>query len=120
MSAEQNKTIVKRYIQAFSEHKPEWIDDLLHEDYSIRGSSESPWETVLQGKEAVRQAIDQTFKDDPTWHIVIDDIIAEGDKVAVRETWVSHGQPTDSVMVFYRLVDGKIIDDFFCATPLKK
>jgi ketosteroid isomerase-like protein len=120
MSTEQNKTIVKQYNQAWSENKPEWVDELLHEDYSIRAGTDRPWAIIGQGKEFVKQAIENTHKEDPTWEVVIDDIIAEGDKVAIRATWQSHGQPTTCAMVFYRLMDGKIIDDLVCPADLKK
>ena len=118
MTLEENKSIVRRYNQAWSEHKLEWIDELLHKNYSIWSSDKTPWELVMQGKEAAKKAIDQNYKEDPTWKVVIEDIVAESDKVAIRVTWYSNDKPTLCGMVFYRLVDGKIIDDWFAGARL--
>lgn len=89
------------------------------ENFSIWESPKSACGLILEGKAAVKQHIAQTFREDPTWKLAIEDIIAEGDRVAIRATWQSQGKPTQNVMVFYRLMEGKIIDDFYCDTPLE-
>ena len=47
-------------------------------------------------------------------------MIAEGDKVALRIIFYDGDKPTHNAMVFYRLRDGKIVDDWFCETELDK
>lgn len=116
MSTEANKDVVRRW------NSPDelWAMELLAEDYANRSGTKAPWATIIQGLGEAKARFEQALREDPTFQVVIEDIIAEGDKVAVRMTWYEEGKPSGNAMAFYRLSDGKIVDDWCCCTPLEK
>jgi predicted SnoaL-like aldol condensation-catalyzing enzyme len=52
------------------------------------------------------------------WQVVIEDLIGEGDLVAVRGCFTSKGKPTANFIAVYRFSDGKIMDDWYCSRQL--
>ena len=50
----------------------------------------------------------------------IHDIVAEGDWVAVRATWVGEDGPGYNQMQFYRIADGKIIEAWSCGSVIER
>ena len=91
------------------------LDDLVATDYFDHTNQ-------LRGLEDVKQLAAMMFKAFPDFHVTIDDIIAEGDKVWVRETeTMTHkGEyrglaPTGKKMTFacvdiFRIADGKVAE----------
>jgi hypothetical protein len=68
----------------------------------------------LRGREDVRQFYNRVFKDFAVWHRIIEDIIAEGDKVWVRfkvtgTTLLGKKIELTTVGIFH-LVNGKFVD----------
>lgn len=116
MSIEENKDIARRW----NTGDEMWDLQLVAEDYVNRSGTQAPWATIIQGREEAKAAIRQVLQADPTFRVSIDDMIAEGDRVAVRLTFHSGGKPTANAMAFYRLSDGKIVDDWYCHTNLQE
>ncbi|MHC4621705.1 MAG: ester cyclase [Planctomycetota bacterium] len=125
MSVEENKAVAKRWNEEIiNERKFEALGEVLAEDYVNYNPSDSSWSPDMQGlermKEAAKEALEGGwFAEHPTWRIFVDDIIGEGDKVAARLTAYEEGKAVRHTIVFYRLSDGKIVDDWYCNTQIQ-
>lgn len=125
MSLEENKAIVRRFIEELNKRNIAIMDelvapDMVHPTLQVRGpESYKQFETAL-------------WKAFPDWHETILDMVAEGDKVwlfgevtaAHKGEWLSflpyinkkvRVAPTGKKIKFtyvgmYRIVDGKIVD----------
>jgi len=125
MSSEENKAIVRRFIEELNNRNLSIMDELMapsmvHHTIPIRGPEEyKQFETAL-------------WKAFPDWHETIQDMVAEGDQVWCLEEitathtgeWLSflpqinkkvRVAPTGKKITFtmigiYRIVDGKIVD----------
>ena len=110
MSLEENKAIVRRFIEAYNKRNLDLIDDFVAPDYVDH--------TNKVGREGLKQLFNMGLKAFPDWHETIEDIIAEGDKVWVRLAYTgTHkgefmglaptGKKVKSEMVdIYRIVNG--------------
>ena len=80
MSLEENKAIVRRWIESYNKQnlasKEAAVDEFLAPDYIDHIHHGGP--------EGVKQVFNMAFKGMPDWHETIEDIIAEGDKVWLR------------------------------------
>ena len=77
MSLEKNKAIIRSLIEAFNKQNPALLDELITPDYVDLTSQ-------LRGREGFKQDEAKFLKGFPDFHITIEDIIAERDKVWVR------------------------------------
>jgi steroid delta-isomerase-like uncharacterized protein len=118
-SPEENKQIVRRFMEAYNNRELEIFDELVAEDYIDHVFEE-------QGREYLRQLFTMAFEAFPDWYESIEDIIAEGDRVWVRvKATGTHtgewnlfgavlpptGKPTSIMMVFiWRIEDGKLTE----------
>ena len=114
MSLEENKTIVRRFIEAYNKRNLDVFDELLAPDYFDHTSQVGP--------EGLKQLMTMAFKAFPDFHETIEDIIAEGDKVWVRITFTgTHtdewmgiaptGKKITTEMVdIFRLFNGKLVE----------
>ena len=114
MSLEENKAIVRRFIEAYNKRNLDLFDDLLAPDYFDHTSQVGP--------EGLKQLMNMAFKAFPDFHETIEDIIAEGDKVWARITFTgTHsgewlgiaptGKKITSMMVdIFRIVNGKLVE----------
>jgi steroid delta-isomerase-like uncharacterized protein len=121
MTAEENKKLVLNHYESFVERQDEEaVRRQLASDFRDHelppGTSLGP-EPALQYRAALHRAF-------PDLRIKIEDIVAEGDRVAVRATWTgTHRGPLPMVpipatnraftitgMVFWRIRDGKIAE----------
>jgi C-1 hydroxylase len=117
MSLEENKSVVRRMIDAYNKHTLDWFDEFIAPDYFDH--------TNQVGAEGVKQLFSMGFKGFPDWHEAVDDIIAEGDKVWVYLTYTgTHtgeflGLPptgkkvTMRAVAIYRVVNGKLVEGWF-------
>jgi steroid delta-isomerase-like uncharacterized protein len=117
MSAEENKALVRRFVEGFwNEGNTTAADELMAVDAEIH----MPTGEALNLDELKGFAV--TFRESfPDWHSTFEELIAEGDRVAER--WTGRGThlgdmwgipPTGKRVegpgsVFYRIVDGKIV-----------
>ena len=114
MSLEENKAIVRRFIEAYNKRNLDSLDEFMAPDYFDH--------THQVGPEGVKQLMNMGFKAFPDWHETIEDIIAEGDKVWVRVTYTgTHtgewrglaptGKKITAMAVdIYRIVNGKLVE----------
>jgi predicted ester cyclase len=113
MSAEENKALIRRYFEALSgQDKPANIVNIYVADEQLK-------EHIAVFEEGF-----------PRYQLTADDLIAEADKVAVRATFTgthkgelmnitpTGKQVTVSLMLLYRIADGKIVDHWMVADQL--
>jgi steroid delta-isomerase-like uncharacterized protein len=78
----QNKEIVREFFSAIDGNKFDKLNELFSNDFCLKAPGiETPWK-----KEDVFQAIKSHYASFPDWTHNIEDMIAEGDKVAVKLT----------------------------------
>jgi steroid delta-isomerase-like uncharacterized protein len=84
MSAEENKKVVQRFWKAWEEEDfVDLIDELLAPDY-VNHSPGMPDQPT--GPEGVKAVVSMFRSGMPDLRVTIDDMVAEGDKVATRYT----------------------------------
>jgi predicted ester cyclase len=119
MSAEENKAIVRRFMEAYNRRNLDIFEELVAPDYMDHVFEQ-------KGRENLKQLFTMAFEAFPDWYEAIEDIISEGDKVWVRvkATGTHTGQwnlfgaklpPTGEKvilnMVFiWRIADGKLAE----------
>lgn len=119
MSAEENKAIVRRFMEAYNNRQLDIFDELVAEDYIDHVFEQ-------RGREYLRQLFTMAFEAFPDWYEAIEDIIAEGDRVWVRvKATGTHtgewnlfgaqlpptGKKTTMMMVFiWRIADGQLAE----------
>jgi len=119
MSVEENKAIVRHWLEIYGERQVDAVEEVIHPDYRLHGGkAATPWAPGSHALEEAKASLKKVKEEYPTFKITIDDMIAEGDRVVLRETWNYEGKLVRNAMVIYRLQEGKIIDDWFCYTPL--
>lgn len=118
MSAEENKALVKRFVEEFwNEGNTATADELMAVDAEVHMPT---GETLdLDGLKSFAVTFRAAF---PDWHSTFEELVAEGDRVAER--WTGRGThlgemwsipPTGERVqtpgsVFYRISDGKIVE----------
>jgi predicted ester cyclase len=121
MSAEENKELVRRYFQAIDEAceagNAEIVDDFLAPDFV----EHNPFPGIPPTRDGWKQAFMAFVNGAPGYHIV-DDLVAEGDKVVGRIT--AYGKHTGELfgipetgrdirvsgIAIWRIQDGKIVE----------
>jgi ketosteroid isomerase-like protein len=126
---EQNKAILRAFLEAFDEGDLDSMMALCSDDYVWQGSDPAGI-GVARGKEAFRQAV-QSFRDAlPDCRTEILDMVAENDRVAVRFWEYGHHtgaewlgvQPAGAFVewypfAIYRVADGKLAEEWFTDDP---
>jgi steroid delta-isomerase-like uncharacterized protein len=121
MSSEQNKTIVRRFVEEPWKGNLDIVDELTARDY-IGHDPANP--EPLRGPEGVKEFISTYRAAFPDARITVEQQLAEGDLVATR--WTGRGthegelmgieptgkQVTVSGLTLSRLVDGKVVEEF--------
>jgi len=117
MSVEENKAFVKRYVEEpWNKGNVDVLDEMCAPNFHLEG---------LGGVEAFKKVISDFRTSFPDLHFTVEEIIAEGEKVAYR--WTAHGThqgeyegiaPTGKTVTttgitIIRIVDGKVVDDRF-------
>ena len=115
MTSEQNKAVVRRYAEAFNRGDVEGVIGLFSPDAIIYG-------VLGQGGTDVARPVWESLVQGLGMKLYIDEMVSEGDTVAVRytETGTFQGsfrgnEPTGksyrvTAMEWFRLRDGKIIE----------
>ncbi len=115
---EQNKAVVDRFVrQVFVEGRREAVDELVAEDFVPH-----TWGQMAEGREGLRQAMERVARGVADARMTVEDVIAEGDRVAVRLTSQARqvgelmGMPPsgreyriEEIHIF-RLRDGQIVE----------
>jgi len=117
LSTETNKAIVRRYFeQVFNEQRYDLADEFLSESIELHGSGLAP------GLEAVKQFFTAFTTSFPNGQTIIEDVVAEGNRVVARITFKGthqgaiQGIPATGKMVnlpgitIFRMDNGKIAE----------
>ena len=120
MSTEANKTLVRRFWEGvFNQKNLAVIDEVCAADCVLHDPS-----GPIRGREGLKQFIGMYLGSFPDFHITIEDIIAEGDRVVVRQTTTATHQgelmgipPTGkrvtlSGIHLTRVADGKMVEEW--------
>ncbi len=118
MTLEENRAIVRRFIdEIFVRGDPGAIDELVAPDFTPHS-----WGNMPSGREALKAAQTRVSAGRADASMTIDDVIAEGDKVAVRLTSRARhagefmGLPatgksyTVSETHIFRIKDGRVVE----------
>lgn len=114
VSMEQNKSVAQRWAdELWNAGNFASTPELIAEDFVCHGmTGESAGE--IHGRDGHDAWIRAARTATPDFHVVFDDLIAEGDKVAGRWTvrgTAATGQPVQTIGIhIYRFVDGKIAE----------
>ncbi|MDF5716133.1 MAG: ester cyclase [Rhizonema sp. NSF051] len=119
---EQNKTFICNHFEEFVNRQNSAIayqnfaSDFLDHD--------EPYGEAI-GAEPAKQMMEATYVKYPDIHVTIEDIIAEDDKVMVRNTWRATDSSTGKKIEFkgfalWRLANGKIAERWATLTPPKE
>ena len=120
MSTIENKAIASRFAQVWAVGGLPIVDELAAPDIVV--SYPFPPEPI-RGAEAFKGFLRQFFEALPDVTVLVDDMIAEGEKVAVRWTFRGTHQgpllslsPTGrsvqvSGLTFYRIIGGKVVEE---------
>jgi predicted SnoaL-like aldol condensation-catalyzing enzyme len=118
MSAEENKQVLLRYVEQLQRGNFAIADEFFSANFRVH----SPVFSFPEGIEGARMMVNLLRDSEVTARI--EDIIAEGDRVAVRWTitgvyrgearpgFVPGEKVTTGSIAFYRVVDGKIEEDW--------
>ncbi len=119
MSTEENKALTRRGSEALNERNWAAFDALCAPDIVSHIAS-----MTIQGLEPYKQFLAMYFTAFPDARLTIEDLIAEGDRVAVRQTL--HGthqgdfmgmpptgrQVTGTGISIFRIVNGKVVEQW--------
>ena len=82
VSAEENKAVVRRFLEGiFSQGNPDVVDELADPDFVVHDPSSEAGDVDAQG---VKESIAWSHNAFPELRVTIEDQVAEGDKVATR------------------------------------
>ena len=112
MSLDSNKAVIRRFLTAISSGgNIDLIDDFVAPNYVNRGMGNLD----LAGFKAMLSRMQAATE------VEIDDLVAEGDAVVLRATMevtlASGKKASVRAITFYRLVDGRILEDDTMTTP---
>ena len=119
MSAEENKALVRRWFEELDKRNFAIIDELIPEDYVDHNP---PLPNLPPGREGVRQSSLQLFEAFPDAVHILEDQMAEGDKVMTRLTTRATFQgeifglkPTGKLievkgMAVHRVANGQLVE----------
>ena len=94
MSAEENKAIVRRFLEGiFSQGNPDVVDELASPDFVVHDPSSEAGDVDAEG---VKESIAWSHSAFPDLRVTIEDQVAEGDKVATR--WTVRGTHRGEMM----------------------
>jgi len=121
MTLEENKKLVLDHYEALYRQDAEAVGKQLSADFV---DHEAPYGSMPPGPDAVLRAFESVLRAVPDLRVKVEDIVAEGNLVAVRGTWTgTHKGPLPPLnlpptnratsitgMVFWRIRDGQIVE----------
>ena len=120
MSTENNKALVRRWVELWNNQNVAAVDELVAADF-VRYDPNTP---EVRGATAEKQLITMVLAAFPDIHFTIEDLVAEGDMVAGRYTlrgthqgeWLgippTNNAVTLTVSEIYRIAEGKIAEQW--------
>ena len=114
MSIEENKAFVRRHFEEFVNQKNlDVADRNFSKDYREHGTDAPAG--ADPGPNGPKTYLAAAFKRYPDLRVTIEDIVAEGDKVVVRNRWQATEAETGEAIEFtgvviWRIVSGKLTE----------
>ena len=114
MTIEEMKNFVRQHFEDFvNRRKLEVADINFAPDFVDRGADVPPG--TPPGPQGAKQYVGSALDRFPDMHVTIEDIIAEHDKVVVRNTWIGTDRTSGkhirfSGIVIWRMQDGKLAE----------
>ena len=118
MSTEQNKAFERRVFEELNKGNLAIVDELFSDGYIYHG----PAGMEAKGPEAFKQLMSMMWSAFPDFHMAVEDMLAEGEKVVTRATYSGTHKggfmgipPTGrqfsmAAMIIVRFVDGKEVE----------
>lgn len=119
LSVEENKAVLRRFIEAYNNRDMAVFDELVVPDFVDHTHQQV-------GREKFKKLFTMAFEGFPDWHEEIEDIICEGEKVWVRVKatgthsgdWALFGVHLPAtgnkivmrMVFFFRVVNGKLVE----------
>jgi steroid delta-isomerase-like uncharacterized protein len=119
MSTEENKALMRRWIETVNQRNLAVFDELCARDFVYHDASKT-----MQGLEPYIQVLSMYLTAIPDLHITLEDVIAEGDRVVTRQTYrgTQQGnllsipptgkQVTLTGIAITRIASGKVIEQW--------
>ena len=123
MTLEEMKRFVRNHFEQFVNRKNIAIGDVnFARGFVDHGADVPPG--LPPGPEGAKQYVGSVLKRIPDMRVTIDDIIAEGDKVVVRNTWTGTDRKTGrkirfSGIVIWRIEGRKLVERWAYLEPPK-
>src|SRR4051794_4450369 len=115
MPPDDNKTIVRRVFEELDKHNYAVLDEVMVADYMHHDPALPP--QMQRGRDNYRQGTAMFYTAFPDLRGTLEDMIAEGDKVASRLTWRGTHQgdlmgipPTGTQVTFTMMAIHRIVD----------
>jgi predicted ester cyclase len=116
MSAEEIKSLERRWFEELNKGKAAamaLIDELCSTDFvrhCARGKD-------LRGTKVYKQDMRELFSAFPDVHFTLDDMVVEGDRVAIRYTWVGTDKATKKTVTMWgicidRIAGHKLVEEW--------
>jgi predicted SnoaL-like aldol condensation-catalyzing enzyme len=104
---EEMKAFVRNHFEQFVNRKNLDIGDVnFAPEFIDRGSDVPPG--IPPGPEGAKAYVGGALKKFPDMHVTIEDVVAEGDKVVVRNTWTGTDSETGTKLKFAGIVIWRI------------
>jgi C-1 hydroxylase len=122
MSLKKNKVIIRKMVEAMNERDLDLLDEFIAHDYVDHTHN-------LRGPEELKKFLTVLYKG-LDLHFSIEDMIAEGEKVWVRMSFIgmhvgdfmgfvpTYKKATETAIQMYRIVNGKIVENWQVSNPL--
>jgi steroid delta-isomerase-like uncharacterized protein len=119
MSVERNKGTVRRIFEVWNSGNVDAVEELYAADFI---ADYRPYAPLRHGHDGIRGMVRRTHVAFPDYHVELEEMVAEGDKVVVRFTITGTqlGQwetvpPTGKrvrfeEIIIFRFVDGKVVE----------
>jgi steroid delta-isomerase-like uncharacterized protein len=120
MSMEKNKELINRFAKAWEKEDMDEVDRILADDFVFHGAPPG----VKPDREGYKEFVRKHVAAFPDFRVTVEDILAEGDRVAHRVEWTgTHrgeymgSQPTGkpvtvTAISIVRIEDGKIAEQW--------
>jgi ketosteroid isomerase-like protein len=114
MDSQEAKAFVRRHFQDFVNRQDlSAADRNFSADYREHGMDVPPGLPI--GPEGPKRYLAAAFKRFPDIHVTVEDIIAEGDRVVVRNTWRATDRETGQKIEFggiviWRIAEGRLTE----------
>ena len=123
MTVEEMKRFVRNHFEQFVNRKNLAIGDVNFARNFVDHGTDVPTGHP-PGPEGAKQYVGSALKRMPDMRVTIDDMIVEGDKVVVRNTWTGTDRESGrkirfSGIVIWRIEDRKLVERWACLEPAK-